>query len=192
MGLPKDRCSYPTPDRKRFRAGAFELTPVLSKHGRAPLIGVPIPGELERPPSWRGAPHVLDMPMGGAIAWVIRVNGFVVVHLSSAALPDDPTALRRAVPEGADLVLSSIALRDRTPGFARRLISALRPRLIIPHHHDPLFGALEDPLPRRSVLDAEAFAREARGATVRLPVPFEEMRFTRAELQSMPRARIGD
>jgi L-ascorbate metabolism protein UlaG (beta-lactamase superfamily) len=131
------------------------------------------------------------MKMGGALVYVVRVNGFTVVHVSSANLPEDPSILSRAVPEGADLLLASIAIRDGTPGYARTLITELRPRVIIPHHHDPLFGALDDPLPEAAVHDAQSFVREAEGSVVRLPSPMVEMRFRRADLKAIRPGRVA-
>jgi L-ascorbate metabolism protein UlaG (beta-lactamase superfamily) len=191
MGLPAHRCSTPALGREHVRAGPFDVVALPSKHALAPVIGVPVPGRLSRPPRWRGSPHALQMSMGGALAYVVRVNGFTVVHLSSASLPDDPSILARAVPEGADLVLASIAIREGTPGYARTLITELHPRVIIPHHHDPLFGALDDPLPEAAQKDAQTFVKEAEGSTVRLPSPMREMRFRRGELKAISPGRVA-
>lgn len=161
-----------------LRRGPFSVRMVSSRHGKAPLIGVPIPGELDDPPRWRW-PHALEMPMGGALIWIIEVEGLTIVHLSSAGLPGDPSVLKRMVPGGADLVLASIAIRENTPGYARRLITELSPRLLVPHHHDPLLGRLEPTLPARSHAELGAFQREAEGASVRILEPFEELRLSR-------------
>jgi L-ascorbate metabolism protein UlaG (beta-lactamase superfamily) len=168
-----------------LREGPFEVFAIRSRHAEAPLIGVPNPGVIERPPRWRW-PHAIDLPMGGALIWVVRVEGLTIVHLSSAGLPNDPTLLRRMIPGGADIVLASIAIREGTPGYARSLLSELRPRLLVPHHHDPLFGPLDDPLPERSRLEVARFREEASDANIRELAPLEELRVTAAEIRALP------
>ena len=190
MGTAADRCRSVAPN-ERFELGPFAITAIASRHASLPVIGVPVAGVLDRAPRWKH-PHAGEMPMGGALIWVIRVAGLTIVHISSAGLPEALDALNRAVPEGADLVLAGIASREGTPGYARRLIAGLSPRALVPHHYDPLFGPIEAELPEESQADLKAFVAEARGATV-MPLPrFEAVRFTRASLNALSPAKIPD
>ncbi len=150
------------PVSRRFSYRGFDLTAIPASHGRT-FFGVPIAGNNDRP--LHGAPHALDLKCGPVFIWVMRTEGITIVDVSSAGLPHDPLALAELVPEGADVLLVALALRENTPGYARHLIDVLRPRIIVPH--DP--GLEDDPEP------LAAFAREE-GARVRVLRPFETLR----------------
>lgn len=178
-------------DNLHFDVGPFSVTAIASRHAETALGGPPLPGELVRPPRWR-YPHATELPAGGAWIWVIRVEGLVLVHLSSAALPDDPAALRAVVPQGADVVLASIALREQTPAYARMLVAELAPRLIIPHHHDPLVGPLPVLLAARAREDAERFREEAQPARVEVLEPLEVFELRPERIRALPSAVLID
>lgn len=190
MGLPADRCvSMRGGQRRRLRG--VDVAAIGSRHAELPLIGVTLPGRRLRPPRSEKL-TIWDAPAGQPLIWVVRAAGLTVVHNSSAGLPADATVLLRAVPEGADVLLPAIALREQTPGYARTLIAYLRPRVMVPHHWDDFFEPLDPtPDPERRA-DAARFAEEAEGATVRIPEPFEIMRWPTEALQQMRRSIVAD
>ena len=187
MGLPADRCRA-VRGGARIQTHGFFVTAVPSQHAPTTVLGAPR-GRLSRAPRWR-VPSAWELPMGRVFAWVIRTEGITVVHLSSAALPADPSVLERAVPEGADVVLTAIGGRAPAPNLGRALIAMLKPRVIVPHHFDALTRPLPAVLPAASRSLAERFAREAAGAYVQIPAPLSPMRFSRDELRQRPRARV--
>lgn len=164
---PGARCETIHPARRFVRQGV-ELTAVQCAHGET-LLGVPFEGRPHRLPA---APlHVTDFRAEIALTWVIRVDGLTIVHASTAGLPTDPLALKKHVPEGADVLLVALALRENTPGYPRHLIDVLKPRIIIPHHPALPSFTLTDPLPDEVREIFEAFAKEE-GPRVRIPRPF--------------------
>lgn len=176
---------------ERFVVGPFDITAIPSQHGKAPIIGVPIPGTVVQPPRWE-SPHLIDMPMGGAMLWVVRTEGLTLVHLSSANLPADRAWLTHAAPEGVDVLLPSIAIRDNTPDFAADIVRLLRPRLVIPHHYDNLLGDLEEPLGKERLDDVRAFGEEL-GAVELLPLePYAEHVLDADDVRALPRAKAPE
>jgi L-ascorbate metabolism protein UlaG (beta-lactamase superfamily) len=168
----KSRCLV-APIARRFFHRGFELTAIPAAHGET-IFGVPIDGTNDRPLS--GPPHVTQMRKGEVYVWIVRAAGMTIVHASTAGLPRDPLALAKHAPEGADVLLLALALRDNAPGYARHLIDMLRPKVIIPHHTGLEVGELTDDVD-------EAFLELAaeEGSRVRIPRPFETMVLERAE-----------
>ena len=189
LRLPAGRCRV-LRKGERWQSNGFDITVIPSNHGET-LFGVPIPGEITGPVRWT-FPSAWELPMGGARIYVIRVRGVTIVFSSTAALPDDPLWLERAVPEGADILLTSVVDHRTTPGFARALITLLRPRVIIAHHFDGLFDALGDEPGEIQEPMLRSFVRDAQGAKVIVPVPFEPKRFKLPALLKRPRARISN
>jgi len=188
FGLEGAECRKVLPG-KTFRRGPFSLTPLASQHGRLKFLGVPFPGKRETPLKTK-FPHITAMPHGEVLVWVIRVEGLTIVHISSAGLPDDPTQWLKAVPEGADLVLATIALRQNTPAYTRSLVAYLKPRIVIPHHPSGAFTVLSDQFTEAENKEFSSFAAEAKGTTVIRLDPFKERVFRTSTVKAMPAGRL--
>lgn len=155
---PKARCVR-VDGSTRVRDGPFLARAIRSEHAIAGNGRVPLPGSLALP--LRGEhPHVTELLEGGVIAWIIEVSGLTILHLSSAGLPA-PEALARELPRGVDVVLAAAPIRgaDVAP-YTKRIREELHPRLVIVHHHDPVFKRLTDPLPYRSRNSYQTIATE--------------------------------
>lgn len=173
---PGARCTAVRSDLE-FRSGAWDLTSIAAHHGEITILGVPIDGKNDG--LIPEHPHMIDMRTGPTSIWALAVDGIVIVHVATAGLPIDPTALSKHLPRGADVLLIALALRDNTPGYARHLIDVLDPDLIVPHHAGLETDTLADPIDDDQRETFEAFRREE-GDRVRIPRPFEPITFTRA------------
>ena len=135
--------------------GDIEVRFVPSRHGRIFAGRVPFPGEVPTPP--RVPARVSAYKMGGAFGIVMRAPGATVYHNGSADLVDAELA-----GESADVLLVGLAGRQATPGYLRRLAGLLRPKLIVPTHHDAFFAPLADGLRLLPGIDLDGFEQEAR------------------------------
>jgi L-ascorbate metabolism protein UlaG (beta-lactamase superfamily) len=136
------------------RVGEAEVRFVPSLHGRLLAGRVPFPGEV------RGAPplpaRVWNYRMGGAFGVHVTIGGVSIYHNGSANLID-------AQLEGlsADVVLLGLAGRRGTPGYVERVIGLLRPRLVVPTHHDAFFAPLEQGVRLLPGIDLPGFCGQA-------------------------------
>ena len=123
--------------------GPFEVRVFASRHAKVLFGRVPLEGELSEPPA---APiHATSFVLGDARGYLVteRETGLRVVLLSSAGI--DPAALATLGEEVAPVDLLLAATGGREPDYAERLVKALRPRLVVPHHFDDFSTPLDDP-----------------------------------------------
>ena len=154
--LPEDRLIEVPPEGRTLTLGALEVRFVPSLHGRILFGHVPFPGEVTaRPVLPRRA---WDYRMGGAFGILVRAPGASLYHNGSADLVDAELAGERA-----DVLLVGLAGRGSTRGYLARLCGALRPRAIVPTHHDAFFAPLDEGLHLLPGIDLPGFAAEARG-----------------------------
>lgn len=137
--------------------GDIDVRFVPSRHGRIFAGRVPFPGEVASPP--RLPARVRDYKMGGAFGIVLRAAGATVYHNGSADLVDAELQGTRA-----DVLLVGLAGRQATPDYLKRLTSALRPRLVVPTHHDAFFAPLNEGVRLLPGVDLDGFEREVRDA----------------------------
>jgi L-ascorbate metabolism protein UlaG (beta-lactamase superfamily) len=161
--------------------GAFEVRVFASTHAKALFGRVPLEGELAEPPE---APiRASAFVLGDARGYLVteRATGTRIVLLSSAGV--SPAALATLGPEVAPVDLLLPASQAREPDYAARLVKALRPRLVVPHHFDDFFAPLDDAEASapQDEDDLAAFEQELRDAAqaegitleLRRPVLFE-------------------
>ena len=67
----------------------------------------------------------------------------------------------------ADVLFACLAARRGTPRYLERLGERLRPRLLVPLHHDDFFRPLSEPPHPIATLDWPRFLREARSLETR-------------------------
>ena len=154
-GLREEQLVRIPPSGAEVRVGDIEIRFVASRHGKALLGRVPLPGEV------RVAPHdpvrLWHYRMGGAFGILLRAGGTTVYHNGSADLIDAELEGERA-----DVLLACLAGRAHTENYVGRLVSALSPSLIVPTHHDAFFAPLERGLHLLPGIDLEGFVRDAR------------------------------
>ncbi len=145
------------PEGLTRRVGDVEIRFVPSRHGRIVAGRVPFPGEVERPPMLPA--RVFHYRMGGAYGVHLTTPFGCLYHNGSADLIDaELTELR------ADTILVGLAGRRSTPDYLGRLLRLLRPRLVVPTHHDLFFAPLETGVRLLPGVALDRFVAEVGGA----------------------------
>ncbi len=135
LGIPAARLRVVEPG-ERVTIGDTTVTAVAAAHGRLPL------GRLLNTLTLRGhgAPRTpLRYPQGGVLAYRVEAGGRSFYIQGSAGL--NPAGLEGQAP--VDALIACLALRHDTPNYLRLLGARLRPRVLIPCHHDDLFRPLD-------------------------------------------------
>jgi L-ascorbate metabolism protein UlaG (beta-lactamase superfamily) len=183
-GLAAER-ARPVGPRELLREGPFEIEVLESRHARVLAGRVPFQGEVTQLPE---APiHAVSFKMGGALGYLVthRPSGLRIFHLSSAGL-HPPALAALAGREGrVDVLLAPPHGRDAD--YARRLVTALRPRLVVPHHYDNFFRPL-DHAEAAAPLDPEdlaAFEHEVREAARAADLALEVRRLALFEVLAL-------
>lgn len=123
---------------RRYEIGPFTVSFTPSEHSKL-LFGLKVPSEgeltcdsLDRLGSGR-------YRCGQTYGITIEVAGQVLYHQGSANLIDDEVRTH-----DVDVFLCGIAGRMYTSDFVGRAVRALRPRMVVAHHHDDFFRPLGD------------------------------------------------
>lgn len=123
-----------------YEIGPFEVTFVPSVHSRLVLgLSVPYSGDI-----CCDALEGLTAPAykcGQVWGIHIAVAGVTFYHQGSCNLLDDQMKHR-----GVDYFLAGIAGRGFTERYWERILGALEPRVIVPHHHDDFFRPVDAPM----------------------------------------------
>lgn len=133
--------------------GDVEIRFVPSRHGKVFAGRVPFPGEVTSTPKLPA--RFWHYKMGGAFGILIRAPGVTVYHNGSADLVD-----AELEGENADVLIVGLAGRKGTENYVARLVSALRPKLVVPTHHDAFFAPMERGLHLLPGIDLEGFVSE--------------------------------
>jgi L-ascorbate metabolism protein UlaG (beta-lactamase superfamily) len=152
-GVPEDKLVQVPQTGAIVNVGDVEVRFVPSKHGRIFFDRVPLPGEVTKTPKLPA--RFWHYKMGGAFGLLLRAPGVTVYHNGSADLVD--AALEG---EHADVLIAGLAGRKSTENYVARLVSALRPKLVIPTHHDAFFAPMERGLHLLPGIDVEGFVSE--------------------------------
>lgn len=137
-----------------YDIGPFAVTFVPSVHSKLVLgLRVPYPGDI-------CCAHFDDLvPQAYACGRVygihIEVAGVTFYHQGSADLVDDAVRHR-----GVDFFLAGIAGRGFTDRYTQRILRALEPRVVVPHHYDDFFQPLTGPMRFSFNVDLAGFADE--------------------------------
>lgn len=149
------------PPRLVSEHGAARFTALPSRHGKAVLGRVPLPGDITRPPPW--PPRVTDLRHGPVYQWLVEVAGTRILHVDSADFIDE-----ELVP--ADILCLCAVGRQYRRDYTRRAIELVRPKVVIPCHWDDFTVPL-DAAPRQLPgVDVEGFVDEIRAAGSRAVV----------------------
>lgn len=136
--------------------GPFEVTFVRSLHSRLVAgLKVPFDGELscDHLDELRGSAYRCGQTFGIHIA----VAGVTFYHQGSANLLDDEIVHR-----GVDFFLAGISGRGFTRDYARRILSRLEPKVVVPHHFDDFFRPLGAPMGFSLNVNLGGFVEEVR------------------------------
>ena len=189
-GVAAERTRHADPG-DALRVGPFAIRVIESRHARVILGRVPFEGEHVAPVD---APiHAFSFALGDARYYLVthEPDGLRILITSSA--DRHPPALAALREEGVAVDLLLAASQGRDADYARDLVAALRPRLVVPHHYDaftiPLdaedAGAPSDPA------DLDAFEREIREAAEAFRVSLEVRRLGLFERMSLPAPPAG-
>jgi L-ascorbate metabolism protein UlaG (beta-lactamase superfamily) len=152
-GVREDQLVVVPPSGATFSVGDLQIQFVPSLHGRIFLGRVPFPGEATSPSLPARFWHYR---MGGAFGIVVRAPGVTLYHNGSADLVDAQLDGVRA-----DVLLVGLAGRRATPDYLARLTGKLRPKLLVPTHHDSFFGPIDGSMRLLPGIDLDGFAGEA-------------------------------
>lgn len=118
--------------------GPFTVTAVASRHGIVPVASRIDVIELQG----SGLPRTtFRWPRGDVFAYRVEFAGHSIHVQTSAGIED--AALQRQQP--ADVLIACLAARHGTPRYFERLGEQLRPKVLIPCHHDNFTKPLSAP-----------------------------------------------
>jgi L-ascorbate metabolism protein UlaG (beta-lactamase superfamily) len=153
-GVPGERLEV-VRDGEPVQVGPVRVTPVAIQHGMLPLIRRLTPPHEPA----RGLPRTAGRwPCGDVFAYRVEVGGLSLHVQGSAGI--DQAALDRQPP--VDVLVVCLAGRQGTRRFLDRLGTALRPRVLVPCHHDLLTRPLDVPPRPLPLLDWPGFVADAR------------------------------
>ncbi len=141
-------------DGHRTTVGPFTVEAIASRHGTVPYAGrVDVIGLRGR-----GLPRTaFRWPRGDVYAYRVEFGGRSVHLHTSAGIEDEP--LRRQQP--VDVLVACLAARQGTPRYLERLAGKLRPKVLIPCHHDNFLRPLAAPPRPVARLDWPDFLADA-------------------------------
>lgn len=125
-------------DGERLTVGPFTVEAVASQHGIVPIASKIDVIELRG----SGMPRSpFRWPRGQVFSYRVEFGGRTFYVHTSAGFEDVPFARQQPV----DVLIACLAARQGTPGYFERLGSQLRPRAIIPCHHDNFMRPIDAP-----------------------------------------------
>ena len=141
-------------DAERYRVGPFTVEAIRIEHGVVPVVR--FVDRLDLPPV--GVPRTpFRWPRGDVFAWRVEVAGRSFHVQGSAGL----AALPLARQSPADVLIACLAARAGTPRYLERLGERLRPKVLLPCHHDDFFRPLADGPRPIATLDWPGFLADA-------------------------------
>lgn len=143
--------------------GSAVATPLASRHGKAFLGRIPLPGDIAKPPSW--PPRLTELRHGQVYNWHLDLGDAKVLHVDSADFDDEKLAAVRA-----DVVCLCAVGRQYRRDYTRRVVELVKPEVVIPCHWDDFtlpWGAPPRQLPG---VDVDGFVQEIRAAGARAVV----------------------
>ncbi len=123
-----------------YEVGPFAITFVPSVHSKL-VLGLSIPYDYDITCEHLDGLVPQAYGCGQVFGIHIEVAGVSFYHQGSAELIDD--AIRH---RGVDYFLAGIAGRGFSDRYVERILSALRPKVVVPHHFDNFFRPLDAPM----------------------------------------------
>lgn len=138
LGVPAHQVR-PVADGERVTTGPFTVEAIGSRHGIVPIAGRVDVVDLKPD----GVPRTaFRWPRGDVFAYRVEVAGRSFHLQTSAGIEDEP--LRRQPP--ADVLVACLAARQGTPRYLERLGAQLRPKVLVPCHHDNFLRPISEPV----------------------------------------------
>ncbi|RZS29783.1 L-ascorbate metabolism protein UlaG (beta-lactamase superfamily) [Herbihabitans rhizosphaerae] len=124
----------------RYELGPFTVSFTPSTHSKL-VLGqrIPFDGDTSCDTLAELTPQAYRCGQTWGIT--ITVGDFTIYHQGSADLIDD--AVRE---HDVDLFLAGVAGRSYTPDYWQRVLSLLRPKVVVPTHYDDFFVSVDDPM----------------------------------------------
>ncbi len=144
--------------------GPFRFHFVPSLHSKLQLgLGIPYSGEL----TCDHVDHLTPQAYRCGQVWgiLIEVAGIRLYHQGSCDLVESEIRDRNV-----DVLLAGISGRRFTKSYFSRIISAVKPQLIVPTHYDNFFVPLGEPSKFSFNVNLTGFADEVRAATADVPM----------------------
>jgi L-ascorbate metabolism protein UlaG (beta-lactamase superfamily) len=104
-------------------------TPLPSRHGKAFLGRVPLPGDIPAPPPW--PPRLWEMRHGPVYLWHLELGDASVLHVDSADWKEEHLEGVRA-----DVLCLCAVGRAYRKDYTRGLLERVRPSIVLPCHWD--------------------------------------------------------
>lgn len=143
---------------RRYELGPFAVRFVPSKHSKlAGGLWTPYSGEIS-------CEHVDGLTpqaykCGQVWGLHIEVGGVTLYHQGSCDLIEEAID-HPAIAAGVDYLLCGISGRRFTARYVERLLRALQPRVVVPHHFDDFFRPLDAPMAMSLNVNLAGFADE--------------------------------
>jgi L-ascorbate metabolism protein UlaG (beta-lactamase superfamily) len=156
-GLPAAQVRVVEPGRAE-RVGTASATALRSRHGKALLGRVPIPGDITTPPPW--PPRMWNLKHGPVFHWLVELGGTRVLHVDSADFVDEELA------EADVLCLCAIGRQYRRD-YTRTLVERVKPSVVLPCHWDDFTVPLTAAPRQLPGVRVEEFVEEVRSLGAR-------------------------
>ncbi len=162
---------------KKTQIGPFTATFIPSPHGKALMGRVPVPGTIDGIPSY--PMKMTDYKLGQVFSIILEIGKLRILETNSADLIDAEIEKVGKV----DILLLCLAGRAKTPDYVKRLVTPLKPSIVIPHHYDNFFSGFNKPMRPVPGIDLPNFVDEAEkiiipsGAKVLCPEKLEKIAF---------------
>lgn len=134
--------------------------PIASRHGKAVLGRVPLPGSIDAPPPW--PPRLWELRHGPVYLWLLDLGGTRVLHVDSADF--DADAVRAACAPGIDVLCLCAVGRQYRKDYTRELVELVRPKVVVPCHWDDFTLPWGTPARQLPGVDVDGFVAEIRAA----------------------------
>ena len=175
-GLPETQI-HTLKGGERIRVGDMTVEAVASRHSHI-ITNVLVNGSIA---PWARLPmRFWDYKHGQVFTYVVHWRGRTVYHFGSAEVVEDAFRHRRA-----DVALLCLSGWKDNPTVFRRLDATLRPRVVVPMHHDDFFRPLEEGFhPGQLAFVDQAFPtirREMPESHLAEPALFQEYRLSAPE-----------
>ncbi len=127
-------------NHRTYAIGPFEITFVPSLHSKL-VFGLKVPADGEFTCDNLDSLGQGAYRCGRVFGVHIAVAGTTIYHQGSANLIEDEIPYR-----DIDYFLCGLAGRIYTPHYVERILSVLRPKVVVPAHHDNFFKPLDAPM----------------------------------------------
>jgi len=144
---------------KLYQLGPFEVTFMESLHSKL-LLGLKVPYEGEFSCDRRDRLSGREYRCGRVYGIHIAVAGATFYHLGSANLIEDRIRDRQV-----DYLLAGISGRGFTRNYTARVLRAVSPRVVVPHHYDSFFRPLSEAMEFSFNVNFGGFAEEVRAVS---------------------------